>query len=184
MVDEERRDPNILDTEAVGPAASETAAASSRAEGEPDLLAVDLREDGSHAAMPGFTDPEMHSPQRESKPLGAPRGSKDLRDFIMGEIGARSERAGRKLKTQLSSLVQLELTDLNHSFLFDWQGSDLRIHEGSDPQADCRIALSSTDLWSISNGELNAQIAMLSDKVKVSGKAGVAVYFFNLFAHP
>jgi hypothetical protein len=52
----------------------------------------------------------------------------------------------------------------------------------STAAVDCTIQLSEHTLLRIAAGELNAQVAMISDKVKVRGTSGLAVYFFNLIA--
>ena len=49
-------------------------------------------------------------------------------------------------------------------------------------KADCRIKIRAVDFLSISNGDLNPQIAMLSEKISIEGKTEMAVYFFNLIA--
>jgi hypothetical protein len=68
------------------------------------------------------------------------------------------------------------------------QGS---ISQGSAPQSnnpqasatpDCVIRINQTNLLKIAAGDLNPQVAMLSSKIKVSGRASLAIYFFNLVA--
>ena len=188
MVNQENREPKVLDPEA-DEAVDATAGAESGGESPivaaaPDLLAVEVHQDEHHNIMPGFAEPAERADVAGKTPVlsSLRRGGKDVRDFILGEIGGRSVRAGRKLRTQLNGVIQLEIFDLQQRYVFDWQESDLKIQEGTADQVDCQISLSSADLLSISSGELNAQIAMLSDKVRVAGKAGMAVYFFNLFA--
>jgi putative sterol carrier protein len=132
-------------------------------------------EEGVRAGAPA-------SSSRQSAQPSGPRGASDIRQLILGEIYDRGARANRKLKTQLSSLIQLNVTDLGQSYLFDWQGNELKVEERRVDAADCNVSLGSAELLAIAGGDLNPQIAMLSDKVKVTGKAGMAVYLFNLFA--
>ena len=58
--------------------------------------------------------------------------------------------------------------------------------EGTSPstkvELDCYISLNDRDVYRIYRGDLNPQIAMLSDKIEVGGKLSFAVYFFNLIA--
>jgi putative sterol carrier protein len=55
--------------------------------------------------------------------------------------------------------------------------------EGSDAAAvDSIISLTEQNLMAVRSGDLNPQVAMLADKIKVKGKIGPAVYLFNLIA--
>ena len=55
--------------------------------------------------------------------------------------------------------------------------------EGSDADAvDSVISLTEQNLMAVRSGDLNPQVAMLADKIKVKGKIGPAVYLFNLIA--
>ncbi|RME62034.1 MAG: hypothetical protein D6780_00530, partial [Candidatus Dadabacteria bacterium] len=49
-----------------------------------------------------------------------------------------------------------------------------------DCQYECLIEIESYWLEKIFSHQLNPQIAMLSEKILVEGKATLAVYFFNL----
>lgn len=46
----------------------------------------------------------------------------------------------------------------------------------------CIITTDAVHMLSIAAGHLNPQIAMLSEKIEVSGRVGPALYFFNLIA--
>jgi len=188
MTEEEIREPKVLDAEAEDPIEMQGSGLSgeaySRPEMAPNLLAVGMSEETHSQVLPGYgvsADKVMESSQAPSVTKGRRDGAKNLSDFIVEEVGIRASRIDPKLKAQLSSVIQLELTDLHQSFVFDWQGNNLKIKEGIEPAAECCIAISSEDLLGIADGELNAQMAMLSDKVRVTGRVGVAMYFFNLF---
>jgi putative sterol carrier protein len=47
---------------------------------------------------------------------------------------------------------------------------------------DCVISIHEQVLLRIANGELNPQVTMLSDRLKIDGQAALGVYFFNLIA--
>lgn len=116
------------------------------------------------------------------------------RDVLCEELPDRAQRAKLRMKPYLSGAFAVELTNSGERFLFDWRGDDPKVSplpkevtvtvgEGSDPSlVDCIISLSEQNLMSIRSGDLNPQVAMLADKIKVSGKVGPAVYLFNLVA--
>ena len=57
----------------------------------------------------------------------------------------------------------------------------VRVGEEIDPRkVDCVVKLKEPQLMAIQSGELNPQIALVNEKVKVEGAAGLAMYFFNL----
>jgi len=116
------------------------------------------------------------------------------RDVLCEELPDRAQRAKLRLKAYLAGAMAVELTNPGERFLVDWRGEDpkvtpitkeaaLSIGEGSDPSlVDCIISLSEQNLMSVRSGDLNPQVAMLADKIKVRGKVGPAVYLFNLVA--
>ncbi|MFM1847500.1 MAG: sterol transfer family, partial [Pseudomonadota bacterium] len=70
---------------------------------------------------------------------------------------------------------------------FDWRQDDLVVVPLQGDlkgvgAADCSIRLSEDSLLRVASGDLNPQVGMLSDKIKVQGKVSFAVYFFNLVA--
>jgi hypothetical protein len=67
-------------------------------------------------------------------------------------------------------------------FLFDWTAEAARCAPSEATTADCVISVSETNLMRIAQGDLNPQISMLSDKVRIEGQASFAIYFFNLVA--
>ncbi|MCX6114147.1 MAG: SCP2 sterol-binding domain-containing protein [Proteobacteria bacterium] len=59
----------------------------------------------------------------------------------------------------------------------------LTIGEGSDSSTvECIVSLNEQSLMAVRSGDLNPQVAMLSDKIRIKGKVGMAVYLFNLVA--
>ena len=180
---EDARDPEVLDTESddlrsAGEKAL-VAAKAEKAQSAAEELAV-----AAHVEAPIFSAPDEHPAVEGREMSSAPyRGGRgDLRDFILGEVCNRSLQAGRRLKSQLTSVIELDLLDAGQTYTFDWQGADLKVEERRSENAECRVSMVAADLVGIAAGEINPQIAMLSDKIRVSGKVGLAVYFFNLIA--
>lgn len=131
----------------------------------------------------------------DDEPQPAPRRAiQNGRDVLCEELPDRAQRAKLRLKPYLTGAVAVELTNSGERFLFDWRSDDAKVTplskessvsvgEGSDPSVvDCIISLSEQNLMAIRSGDLNPQVAMLADKIKVAGKVGPAVYLFNLVA--
>lgn len=99
---------------------------------------------------------------------------------------ANARRDHAKLRPYLTCKILFNITDSRKSYLFDWTAEELKSEELSSPAeenaADCTISLSDSTLSRIASGDINPQIAMLSNKVQISGKVTFAVYVFNLIA--
>jgi len=116
------------------------------------------------------------------------------RDVLCEELPDRAQRAKLRLKPYLTGALAVELTNSGERFLFDWRGDDpkvttlakdvtLTLGEGPDPSTvECVISISEQNLMAVRSGDLNPQVAMLGDKIKVKGKVSPAVYLFNLVA--
>ena len=90
--------------------------------------------------------------------------------------------------------MAVELTNSGERFVFDWRGDELKVSplssdvtltigEGSDSSTvECIVSLNEQSLMAVRSGDLNPQVAMLSDKIRIRGKVGMAVYLFNLVA--
>lgn len=120
---------------------------------------------------------------RERRRDDRPKRSGNARELLLEEVPRRAQHADDKLRSHLIGKVHVVLNGKNDRFSFDWSG---QVATGSqvsgDESADCTIRLSEDNLMRISSGELNPQIAMLSNKIRVEGKLEFAVYFFNLVA--
>lgn len=104
-------------------------------------------------------------------------------DIILGDLVANASRSGAKLKELLGGTILIKLVDSGKRFLIDWTGTELKAQSvGKDSVAECTILVSEDHLKRISYGDLNPQIAMLSEKIRVEGRKSVAMYFFNLIA--
>jgi hypothetical protein len=116
------------------------------------------------------------------------------RDVVCEELPARASRAKTRLRPYLTGTLVIELTNLGEKFLFDWRGDEpkvtpvegpIQLAQGDPADAsnvDCVVSLTEQNLMSVRSGDLNPQLAMLSDKIKVKGKVAPAVYLFNLVA--
>lgn len=100
-------------------------------------------------------------------------------DFISrmeGFITNAYNSSGDKLRTHLAGTILITLRDAGKKLAFDG-----RTGKFTDSQtSDCQINTTARYLEEISTGELNPQIAMLTEKVGITGDVGLAVYFFNL----
>ncbi|MEZ4754595.1 MAG: SCP2 sterol-binding domain-containing protein [Bdellovibrionota bacterium] len=106
----------------------------------------------------------------------------EIGNSVVEAIVERAKSASEKLQNELKGSVLLEIEDTNTNYSFNWKAGDLKLLQATKEKADCTITLSQRHLAQISRGKLNPQIAMLSDKIKVEGKASLAVFFFNIVA--
>ncbi|NDC36606.1 MAG: hypothetical protein EBZ48_00985 [Proteobacteria bacterium] len=116
------------------------------------------------------------------------RGRSDRRpltaeEIILGDVVSNATRSGAKLKELLAGTILIKLIDSGQRYVIDWREGDLKAQPaGKDATADCTILVSEDHLKRISQGDLNPQMAMLSEKIRVEGRKAVAMYFFNLVA--
>jgi hypothetical protein len=128
------------------------------------------------------------------------RAIQNGRDVITEELPERAQRAALRLKPFLTGVMVIELTNSGERFLFDWRddgpkttalSKDVALtcdeHAGPSVQsdkvnADAIVSLSENHIMSIRAGDLNPQIGMLTEKIRVKGKISPAVYLFNLIA--
>jgi hypothetical protein len=128
------------------------------------------------------------------------RAIQNGRDVITEELPERAQRAALRLKPFLTGVMVIELTNSGERFLFDWRdegpktsvlSKDIALtwneHAGPSVQsdkvnADAVVSLSENHIMSIRSGDLNPQIGMLTEKIRVKGKIAPAVYLFNLIA--
>lgn len=122
------------------------------------------------------------------------------RDVLCEELPDRAQRAALRLKPYLTNTIIMELTNSGERFLFDWRGdapavtpiaretaisTDEALGVVVSPEkvnAETHVLLSEAHLMSVRSGELNPQVGMLTEKIKVRGKVSPAVYIFNLIA--
>lgn len=122
------------------------------------------------------------------------------RDVVCEELPDRAGRAALRLKPFLTGAIVFEFTNSGERFLFDWTGEQPStkpiardvsvtcdeskgfVSSASAANVDTVIAISESHLMAVRSGSLNPQVGMLTDKIKVKGKVGPAVYIFNLVA--
>lgn len=140
-------------------------------------------------------------PEEEPEHQRAPRKAiQNGRDVMCEELPDRAQRAGLRLKPYLTASILVELTNSGERYLFDWRQdapkvsavpreTSVSVEElvgGEAPSdklhVDAHIALSEQHLMAIRSGDLNPQVGMLTEKIKVKGKVSPAVYIFNLVA--
>ena len=143
-------------------------------------------------------EPESEDEREQQR---APRKAiNNGRDVICEELPDRAQRAALRLKPYLTSTIIMELTNSGERFLFDWRGdaptvspiaretaisTDEALGAVVSPEkinAETHVLLSESHLMSIRAGDLNPQVGMLTEKIKVRGKVSPAVYIFNLIA--
>lgn len=139
--------------------------------------------------------------EQEVEQARAPKRSiQNGRDVLCEELPDRAQRAAVRLKPFLTGVLVVELSNSGERFVFDWRGDTpkttpitkdvaVTVDEQATPsvsddrvQADAYVALSEQHLMSIRAGDLNPQIGMLTEKIRVRGKVSPAVYLFNLVA--
>jgi hypothetical protein len=115
------------------------------------------------------------------------------------ELPDRAQRAGLRLKPYLTARILIELSNSGERYLFDWREDAPKVSavprevsvttEEVSAEAptdklsvDAHILLSEQHLMAVRSGDLNPQVGMLTEKIKVRGKVSPAVYIFNLIA--
>lgn len=106
----------------------------------------------------------------------------NVQGFFSEQLLPRAKTSQAKLRSQLVGSILIEFSDSGERYLFDWSDDQPKLAQTKDGTAECKIILRSDDFMRIASGDLNPQIAMLSEKIRVEGKPGLAIYFFNLVA--
>lgn len=131
----------------------------------------------------GRDDREEKEPEREERREAERKRRFSNADELMGEnLASRVKNANPRLRALLKGLIQVSLRGSSTAYHLDWRDDEPKVAKGAASSPDCLIQVNERDLIKIAHGELNPQIAMLSDKVKVEGRSEFAVYFFNLIA--
>lgn len=134
-------------------------------------------EEGEAASSEAST---ARAPAGRTRSRGAVNSARQL---ILEDVQERVQIANERLRANLLGSLLIEVSDKKERYLLDWKEPVARVTQldkDNNPGADCSLKISERDLLRIANGELNPQVAMLSDKVQGQGKLGLAVYFFNL----
>jgi putative sterol carrier protein len=144
---------------------------------------------------------DLEDDLEEDEQARAPRKAiNNGRDVLCEELPDRAQRASLRMKPYLTSTLVMELTNSGERFLFDWREDVAKVIPLSREAAlscdetlghvstaekvnvDSIISLSEQHLMSIRSGDLNPQVGMLTEKIRVKGKVSPAVYIFNLIA--
>jgi hypothetical protein len=149
---------------------------------------ADAPKDGSEDAEDDLEDFEDELPPAPRKPI------QNGRDVICEELPARAARAKLRLHSYLKAALLIELANSGERFVFDWRGDEPKVtpvdskdpvvlsDAAGSPGVDSFVSVTDQNIMAIRSGDLNPQVAMLADKIKVRGKISPAVYLFNLIA--
>jgi hypothetical protein len=149
---------------------------------------------GSAAEADGGDDDLLDEEDEQDAQPATRKVIQNGRDVLCEELPNRASRAKLRLKPHLTCLLAVEITSSGEKFIFDWKGDEPKVtpatsgitvlaeNPGDATVVDSIISLTEQNLMAVRSGDLNPQVAMLADKIKVKGKIGPAVYLFNLIA--
>lgn len=129
----------------------------------------------------GTTAAEREDESQSARPVTRAR-PKNPKELFFDAIPNRTRESGSVLRGHLTGKTAFILHDTKEEYLLDWSSTECQIKNSITGTVDCKITISSQDLMKIASGDLNAQIAMLSSKITIEGRADYAVYVFNLIA--
>ena len=138
-------------------------------------------------AEPDSEDAKQDEAQRSSRSRRMnPKRVETAREVFVDLLPSCANSAGSNLRDLLKTKISVEVRG-QATYLVDWSQDDMQVEEiGESTKTDdsCKtsIVLDESTLLGICHGQINPQVAMLSDKVLVRGNAEPAVYLFNLFA--
>jgi SCP-2 sterol transfer family len=113
--------------------------------------------------------------------------------FLLDALPDRMRKEGMTLTPHFVGGILLKFSDTQEQYRCEWGPDAMTVtrsesrregeeHEGVKSELECVLETKTLHLLRIAQGDLNPQLAMLSGKIKVSGKIEPAVYFFNLVA--
>jgi len=113
---------------------------------------------------------------------------KSAKDFFERGIPLKTDGSMDRLQKLIPGKIYISFSDLKQSYSFQWIEGKEKV-ENSLPfivpdvaPADCRLVLNDRTFMAVYEGNLNPQVAMLTNKIAVEGNSSLAVYFFNLVA--
>lgn len=140
-----------------------------------------MAEDKENKNSGATTQDQDEETQGSSRPVTRMR-PKNPKELFLEAIPYRAKESAATLRTHLTGKIGFSIQDTNEKFCIDWSSAECQVKANHPETLDCHVSLSSGDLMRIASGDLNAQIAMLSTRVLIQGKADYAVYVFNLIA--
>lgn len=105
-----------------------------------------------------------------------------LEKLFFVTVKRNAARRESKLRVHLPAPVVIRIAQSVDSFTIDWSKEEVHVAAGSCENPVCTIELTEEHLLDIAAGDLNPQVAMLSDKIQMVGNMEAAMYLFNLFA--
>jgi hypothetical protein len=146
-------------------------------------------------------DEELDEEEEENEPAPTQRKAiETARDVVCEELPERASRAAARLKPFLTGTFVFDFTNSGERFLFDWRGDSPStkplsrevavtwdetqgyIATEKSVNVDTVVSISESHLMAVRSGSLNPQVGMLTEKIRVKGKVGPAVYIFNVVA--
>lgn len=104
----------------------------------------------------------------------------NAKEILTKIIVDRCSKATNQLRAKLRGKILFEIDGKDENYLLDWSKDNVSVSEASSDDVDLVINLSERTLVDIYRGVINAQIALLSDKIEIDGDPEKAVYIFNL----
>ena len=117
---------------------------------------------------------------RDNQNSNRPKVKRDSLEELSDLIVERAISAHPTLKAVLAGTVEIFVKDRPYRAIFDFVANPPKRLAAGTKESDCIIECEEKTLLRIHQGDLNPQLAMVSDKMIIKGKSGLAVYFFNL----
>ena len=87
-----------------------------------------------------------------------------------------STRLREKPLTDVTAIYQFDISgDLGGQWFIKLNGTENSVGKGSTEDATCTISMADEDLVKLVEGNLNAQLAFMTGKLKVKGDMGLAL---------
>lgn len=125
------------------------------------------------------TRQERRSDQKRTK-------ADNFRSFITEMLPEKAKYANQRLKASLAGTTCIKVKNSDERYLLTWKEGNLIVEQKQKGEVelsslDCEISATEATYLKIINGELNPQIAMLTDKIEIIGTFSIPIYIFNLF---
>jgi hypothetical protein len=108
-----------------------------------------------------------------------PTRASSAKELLLDAVSPRLKSGLERLRPHLNGTILLKVRG-GDRYLFDGLAPEPALKVSQQENADCVIDVGEPDLLRIARGSLNPQVAMLTDRMKIVGRAELAVYFFNL----